>query len=113
LWKGGRGSLRVDEGAKLSEPPLAYAAHEHEMFRATEWAEALAVLDDARGERGADAGQFFQLLSRSSVEGDLRGAFSGRGILSRDHLRAAWQFDAGNEGGRRRAAQDDTAERLL
>jgi hypothetical protein len=54
------------------------------MFRAPEGAEALALLDDARGERGADAGQLFQLPSRSSVEGDSRGAFDGRGSLRRD-----------------------------
>jgi hypothetical protein len=82
------------------------------MLSAPEGAEAFSVLDDARGERGADAGQLLQLFARSSVERDLREAFSTRWSLRCDSLRAAWQFDAGGCGGRRRAAQDDTAERL-
>lgn len=63
-----RGSLRVDVWAELSEAPLAYAAHEHEVFGAPERAEALALLDDASGERGADAGKLLQLFARGAVD---------------------------------------------
>ena len=40
------------------------------MFGATEAPEALAVFDDARGERGADAGETLQLFSRGFVDVD-------------------------------------------
>jgi hypothetical protein len=42
-------SVGVDEGAQLSEASLAYAAHEHDVLRPSEWAVALALLDYARG----------------------------------------------------------------
>ena len=46
----------------MEEAALADAAHEQQVLGASEAPEALAVLDDARGECGADAGQPFQLL---------------------------------------------------
>lgn len=108
-----RGSFRIDEGAKLSEAPLAYAAHEHEVFGAPEGAEALALLDDARGQRGADAGKLLQLFARGAVDVDARGIFNTRESPRGVGPRAAWQFDASRGGRARRAAQYDTAQRFL
>lgn len=56
----------------MQEAALADAAHEQKVLRAPEAPVALAVLDDARGERGADAGQPFQLFARGFVDGDER-----------------------------------------
>ena len=52
-------SLGRDERANLAEAAVAHAAHDEEVFDSAERAVALAVLDDARGEHGADAGQAF------------------------------------------------------
>jgi hypothetical protein len=106
-------SVGVDEGAKLSEASLAYAAHEHDVLRPSEWAVALALLDYARGERGADTWKFLQLFARSSVNRDGCGEFGASGNLRDRASGAAWQFDASRGGGRRRAAQDDTAQTIL
>lgn len=54
----------------MEKAAFADAAHEQKVLGASKAPEALAVLDDARGERGADAGQLFQLLGRSFVDGD-------------------------------------------
>jgi hypothetical protein len=54
----------------LQEASLADAAHEQEVLCASEAPEALTVLDDARGERGADAWKPLQLFARGFVEGD-------------------------------------------
>lgn len=61
----------------MEEAALADAAHEQEVFGASESSKALAVLDDARGESGADAGKSFQLLARGFVDGE------GRRVLPR------------------------------
>ena len=61
----------------MQEAALADAAHEQKVLDAPEATEALAVLDDARGERRADAGQPLQLLARGFVDGD------GRRVLRR------------------------------
>ena len=56
----------------MQKAALADAAHEQKVLCAPEAPVALAVLDDARGERGADAGQTFQLRARGFVDGDER-----------------------------------------
>ncbi len=66
----GRLSLRCDVGAELPEAALADAAHQQEVLRAAEAAVALAVLDDARGERGPDARQPLKLFARGVVDVD-------------------------------------------
>ena len=64
-----------DEGSQLAEAAFADAADEEEVFDAAEGAVAFAVLDDARGERGADAGQSLKLLARGEIDRDGRRRF--------------------------------------
>ena len=52
----------------MQEAALADAAHEQKVLGAPEAPVALAVLDDARGEPGADAGKTFQLIARGFVD---------------------------------------------
>ena len=54
----------------MQESALADAAHEQEVLGAPEAPEALAVLDDARGEVGPDAGKSLQILARGFVDRD-------------------------------------------
>lgn len=62
---------------QLHEAVFADAAHEQEVFGTSEVAVPLAMFDDARGERGADAGQLFQLFRRGFVDRE------GRRLLPR------------------------------
>ena len=52
----------------MQEAALADAAHEQKVLGAPEAPVALTVLDDARGEAGADAGKTFQLIARGFVD---------------------------------------------
>ena len=107
MVEGGRGNLSLgrDERAKLAEAAFAHAAHDEKMFDFAEGAVAFAVFDDARGERGADAGQAFELCARGAVDVDRRRGvirrLSGRDFIARGRD-AAGQFDArrgaGDEG---------------
>ena len=67
-----------DEGAEFVEAAFADAADEEEVFGAAEGAVALAVFDDARGERGADAGQPLKLFARGAVDREGRVCLLGR-----------------------------------
>ncbi len=98
---GGRGDFSVgrDERAKLSEAAFAHAAHDEEVFDSAEGAVPLAVLDDARGEHGADARQPLKLFARSAVDGDGRGRMIRRLNLLACERDAAGQFDARRVGG--------------
>src|SRR5205085_4157600 len=106
-------SLQSDVGAKLSEEAFADAAHHHQVFGAAETSVALALLDDARGQRRPDARQLLQLLARRAVDGDARRAVRRKGNVSTPRAGgrgAAGQFDASRVGRGGDAAQDDTAE---
>src|SRR5688500_1660389 len=90
-------SVGLDERAQLSEATLADAADDEQVLDSAEGAVALAVLDDARGKRRADARQPLKLFARGAVDGDGRGEMLRR--LSRrsrvgPERRAAGQFDA-------------------
>jgi len=108
-------SLRRDEGAQLAKASLADAAHHHKVLGASERAVALALFDDARGERRPDARQLLKLFARRTVYGNQRRAFRREGgacDLRRVGRGAAGQFDARGVGRGGDAAQDDTAESL-
>lgn len=101
----GRGeefSLSRDERANLSEAALADAGDDEEVFCFAEGAVALAVLDDARGNRRADARQALKLFARGAVDGNGRGRMRRRSTLLACERGAAGQFDA-----RRREGEDE------
>jgi len=108
-------SFRRDERAQPAEATLAYAAHHHQVLDASERAVALALFDDARGERRPYARQLLKLFARRTVYGNQRRAFRREGgvcDLRRVGRGAAGQFDARGVGRGGDAAQDDTAESL-
>ena len=72
-----------DEVAQFVEAAFADAADEEEVFGAAEGAVALAVFDDARGERGAEAGQPLKLFARGAVDGEGRVRRVGGGLCGR------------------------------
>ena len=106
-------SVGVDERANLTEATLADAAHNEEVLDPAEGAVALAVLDDARGEHGADARQPLKLCLRSAVDGDGRRALIRR-LSRRDFIAggrgAAGQFDARRGEGREGQREEKRAE---
>jgi len=65
---GHRNSLHVDVGSQLAETPVAETSHHHQMFGAAKRPVALAMLDDARGERRADARKLFEFVARCDVD---------------------------------------------
>ena len=62
--------LDRDVGREALERLLADAADQHQVLRVLELAALLAVLDDARGHGGADAGEQLQLIDAGGVDVD-------------------------------------------
>src|SRR5918911_233225 len=112
-------SLRSDEGAHLSKAPVANTTHHDEVLDAAEASVALAMLDDARGEAGADARQLLKLGGRRGVDVYERSAHALPASCLRRHRAIVgrgresippWQFDAGADE-QERGEGDDRQKR--
>lgn len=71
------------------------AANAFQPFQIAEWAERVAIGDDASCERGADAWEAFDFGSGRDVDIDVDLSPGGRGVTG--FAGAAWRLD---EGGR-------------
>jgi hypothetical protein len=66
-------SMRSSNANQVGDPPImlrAHPAHDDDVLRSLEQAVPAAMLDDARGEGGADARQSLQFFDRGGVDVD-------------------------------------------